>query len=172
MNPSSQTVLEIDRPTLECRDVNATSIRRRPVATAAQKPAESALVGVLVAITDSGTPLVDFPKNQTGAALPARSIVPLTVAQVGNELVLLFEDGRLSKPVIVGCIQAATTGTALEANVDGQRLIFTGQQEVVLRCGKASITLTKAGKILIEGEYVLSRSRGVNRIKGGSVQIN
>ena len=43
---------------------------------------------------------------------------------------------------------------------------------MVLRCGKASITLTKAGKVLIEGSYVLSRSTGVNRIKGGSVQLN
>ena len=28
------------------------------------------------------------------------------------------------------------------------------------------------GKVLIRGTYLLSRSSGVNRIKGGSVQIN
>ena len=38
--------------------------------------------------------------------------------------------------------------------------------------GIGRITLTKAGKVLIEGSYVLSRSTGVNRIKGGSVQLN
>jgi hypothetical protein len=42
----------------------------------------------------------------------------------------------------------------------------------VLHCGKASITLTRAGKVIIRGEYVLARSSGVNRIVGGSVQIN
>jgi hypothetical protein len=42
----------------------------------------------------------------------------------------------------------------------------------VLRCGKASITLTSAGKVLIRGTYVLSRSSGVNKIKGGSIQLN
>ena len=31
---------------------------------------------------------------------------------------------------------------------------------------------TKAGKVILGGAYVLSRSSGVNRIKGGSVQIN
>ncbi|MEP7119602.1 MAG: hypothetical protein ABJE95_01785, partial [Byssovorax sp.] len=36
----------------------------------------------------------------------------------------------------------------------------------------SSITLTRAGKILIRGAYVLTRSSGVNRIQGGSVQIN
>jgi len=46
------------------------------------------------------------------------------------------------------------------------------KDQLVLRCGRASITLTAAGKVLIEGAYVSSRSTGVNRIKGGSVQIN
>jgi hypothetical protein len=45
-------------------------------------------------------------------------------------------------------------------------------EELVLRCGDASITLTRAGKIILRGTYLLSRSSGVNRIKGGSVQIN
>jgi uncharacterized protein (DUF2345 family) len=57
-------------------------------------------------------------------------------------------------------------------DIDGQRLQFEAKDEIVLKCGKASITLTKAGKIIIRGTYLLSRSSGVNRIKGGSVQIN
>jgi hypothetical protein len=53
-----------------------------------------------------------------------------------------------------------------------ERLELVAEQEIVLRCGEASITLTKAGKIVLRGAYVLSRSSGVNKIKGGSVQIN
>ena len=49
---------------------------------------------------------------------------------------------------------------------------MTADREITLRCGKASITLTGAGKLLLHGAYLLSRSLGVNRIKGGSVQIN
>jgi len=60
----------------------------------------------------------------------------------------------------------------VEVDVDGQRLLVTAQEQLVLRCGKASITLTRAGKVLIEGAYVSSRSSGVNRIKGGSIQLN
>lgn len=59
-----------------------------------------------------------------------------------------------------------------EVLVDGRRITFTAETEIVLRCGKSSITLTRAGKIIISGEYVVSRSSGVNRIRGGSVQIN
>ena len=49
---------------------------------------------------------------------------------------------------------------------------LTAQREIVLRCGKASITLTRAGKVLIRGEYIFSRSTGVNKLKGGSIQLN
>ena len=51
-------------------------------------------------------------------------------------------------------------------------MLITAKDRLVLRCGKASITLTRAGKVLIEGAYVLSRSTGVNRVKGGTVQLN
>ena len=51
-------------------------------------------------------------------------------------------------------------------------LVLSAEQEIVLHCGDASVTLTKAGKIILRGAYLLSRSSGVNRIKGASVQIN
>ena len=50
--------------------------------------------------------------------------------------------------------------------------MLTAEREIELRCGKSSLVLTRAGKVLIRGAYLLSRSSGVNRIKGGSVQIN
>jgi hypothetical protein len=56
--------------------------------------------------------------------------------------------------------------------VDDERVVIEGQKEIVLKCGDASITLTRAGKILIRGKYLLNRSSGVNRIMGGSVQVN
>jgi hypothetical protein len=104
---------------------------------------------------------------------------------MGREVALLFEAGNPRKPIIMGLIQhpeklpasaaegiRREAGNPVDAEVDGERLLFTAKKEIVLRCGKASITLTRAGKILIRGAYLLSRSSGVNRIKGGSVQIN
>jgi hypothetical protein len=52
------------------------------------------------------------------------------------------------------------------------RMVVSAKEQMVLQCGKASITLTKAGKVLIQGSYVSSRSTGVNRVKGGSVHLN
>jgi hypothetical protein len=60
----------------------------------------------------------------------------------------------------------------VEVEADGKRLVISAQDQIVLRCGKASITLAKEGKLIIQGAYVSSQSSGVLRIKGGSVQIN
>lgn len=59
-----------------------------------------------------------------------------------------------------------------DINIDGKRVVLEGKEEIVLKCGEASITLTKAGKIIIRGKYLLNRSSGVNRILGSSVQVN
>ena len=46
------------------------------------------------------------------------------------------------------------------------------EKEIVLECGEGSITIRKDGKIVIKGTHLLSRAAGVNRIKGGQVNIN
>lgn len=66
----------------------------------------------------------------------------------------------------------ALTRRGQTVTVDGERVVLNGAKQVELRCGEASIVLTAAGKILIRGTYVLSRSSGANRIKGAFVDIN
>lgn len=57
-------------------------------------------------------------------------------------------------------------------HVDGKRVAIEGADEIELRCGEASITLRRNGKIIIKGTYVESSSKGVNRVKGGAIKIN
>lgn len=121
--------------------------------------------------------MVDFYGNPAGAAVAALATVPITRDDAGREALLLFEDNNPQRPIIVGLIQRPAsapkeTDKVVQVKLDGQRLTLTAEQEIVLRCGEASITLTRAGKVLIRGAYLLSRSTGVNRIKGGSVQLN
>lgn len=56
--------------------------------------------------------------------------------------------------------------------VDGERVEITGKDEIVLKCGDASLTLRRNGRVVIKGTHIESRSKGPNKIKGGSVQIN
>ena len=137
------------------------------------------VVGELLALTDNGqTPLVRFPGQPGTSAIAARSSVDLHGPHIGQPLVLMFELGDPAHPIVIGVLRGAAGWPEperpgqVDVDADGQRLIVSAKEQLVLRCGKASITLTKAGKVLIEGAYVLSRSTGVNRIKGGSVQLN
>lgn len=121
-----------------------------------------------------------------GAPLAALSTARIDQVADGTSVALLFADGDPTRPLIIGLIhnpleaileeaelEPATGDTdELDAHVDGERLVFEADKEIVLRCGNASIILTRAGKILIRGAYLASRSSGVNQIMGGSVQIN
>jgi hypothetical protein len=137
------------------------------------------VVGSLVGFSNGGaTPLVTF-RNQPGtAALPARATIDLHGRDIGRQTVLMFDEGDPCRPIIVGCLVNDTTGTLraasgqVEVDADGERLVVSAKERIVLRCGKASLTLTKEGKLLLQGEYVSSQSSGVLRLKGGSVQIN
>lgn len=107
----------------------------------------------------------------------ARSVVPVSREKIGEEVLVSFEGGDPCSPYIIGALwnpeqPLVATKSLVEAKVDGEQVIIEGKKEIVLKCGKSSITLTRAGKVLIRGAYVLSRSSGVNRIKGGSVQVN
>jgi hypothetical protein len=143
--------------------------------------------GTISRIDDEGSAWVDFPGNPAG---PVKAHLTGSIAhrlQFMDEqelpaVMLAFEENEPSRPVIVDVIcekiEKATLQMPINRNdlkdvrIDGQTVTFDAKKEIVLRCGKSSITLTRAGKILIRGTYLSQRSSGVNRIKGGSVQIN
>jgi len=150
---------------------------------------EGVKVGEIVEITKNGEVLINYPGNTIGK-LKARFAKSLNleelqqVATANQEVLLLFENNDPHRPIIIDLLHsmiddiAESSALDLEmqapqdVSIDGKTITFDAKEQIVLRCGKASITLTKAGKILIRGAYLLNRSSGVNRIKGGSVQIN
>jgi hypothetical protein len=98
-------------------------------------------------------------------------VVPLDSGAVGREVVLLFEQGDPGWPLVMGVLRAPRP-EPVRTEIDGVKLVLTAEREIVLRCGEASITLTRAGKVLIQGTFVLTKSSGANRIKGAAVEIN
>ena len=146
-------------------------------------------VGRLLGWSETDGPIVDHSSNPHGP-IAARSTVPLDAKTVreaacsNQEVLLVFEAERSDKPIIVGLIQsrdsqvelkktdADSGSTELEALVDGKRICLQAEDEIMLRCGDASITMRRDGRIVVRGAYVETRSKGVNRIKGGVVRIN
>ena len=50
--------------------------------------------------------------------------------------------------------------------------MIEAEEEMILCCGKSSITLKKNGKIILRGTDLVSRSSGGNKIRGATVKIN
>jgi hypothetical protein len=150
-----------------------------PARSIAEHSLGGVVVGDLVGMKDDGrTPLVLFAGQPGTAAVAARSVVDLFRDHVGRQVALMFEGADAAKPIVVGVLREGDSwplgqlpGHA-EVEADGERLIVDARRQLVLRCGRASITLTREGKVLIQGTFLSSRSSGVNRIRGASVQIN
>jgi hypothetical protein len=102
---------------------------------------------------------------------------------------LVFENGDPRLPIVTGLVQtdqgatpfqellvagrpAAIGRPKAEARLDGERVVLEGKNEIVLKCGEASITLRRDGRMVLRGAYIETYAKGVNRIKGGSVKIN
>lgn len=142
----------------------------RPTLAAQPPRIDGVSIGTIHGVERGGEGLlVEFPENRSGSPVPARSLAPFTAADSGARVALLFEAADPTRPIVLGRL---TDAARAEARLDGKRIELSAEDEIVLRCGAASITLTRAGKVLIRGAYVLSGSSGVNRIRGGSVQIN
>jgi len=118
--------------------------------------------------------VVAFPGCPSETGIAATTTTQLSREDIGTQVALMFVGGDPSQPLVIGRIQrlAPVEKPVAVAHLDGERLEFSAEKEIVLRCGKASITLTREGKVIVRGTYLSSRSTGVNRIKGGSVQIN
>jgi hypothetical protein len=147
-------------------------------------------LGKLVGIDTRGRLLVEVPG--TSGRVVARSVLRLDDALRRAvlqrcEVLLLFEGGDRKKPIVAGVVQPAASAPSpveleprvspdrllvLEADVDGKRVKLSAQDEIVLECGPASITLRRNGRVVIKGIQVDSIAEGTQRIRGGQVKLN
>ncbi|MBI3560403.1 MAG: hypothetical protein HY080_01610 [Gammaproteobacteria bacterium] len=153
------------------------------------------VIGSLVALDPQGQPLVNYPENPTGLPQQALSTSAITVQHIGRQVALLFAKGDPQRPVIMGLIHSPLHAlienyevsltapitpnpvglphpTLDDVSIDGKHVVIDAKEQIVLKCGDASITLTKEGKIVIRGKYLLNRSSGMYRLRAGSIQVN
>ena len=160
-------------------NLNGSKTSTHTARSAASPALPGAVTGTLIGFEDNGrVPLVLFQGQPGSAAVAAASTVDVSGPHIGHRVVLIFERGDPGRPIIVGLLHGERawpleqTPGQVQIDADGKRLIITAHEQLVMRCGNASITLTKAGKVLIQGDYVSTTSSGVMRITGGSVQMN
>lgn len=140
----------------------------------------------IVALEDDGSVFVRVGRERTRRAAVASHVdlgaVTAALAS-GIAALVVFEEARVPSPVIIGFVGetavsvtartiAPVAGPCIEADVDGRRVRVVAKDEIVLECGKASITMRRNGKVIVRGTHVETNSAGTNRIKGGQVRIN
>ena len=152
----------------------------------------------LEAIDATGSVLVRLPDGLVAPARVSSHLDPAGVRHAAasrGTAVALLQPGD-PRPVLIGlveegleplraaAVEAPSRGAPVEANVagdqslaaiarvDGRRVAITAYDEVVLCCGKASISLRRDGRVVVKGTRIETDADGVNRIKGASVRIN
>lgn len=145
--------------------------------TAALAPdPRTSVVGRLLGLVDDGTtPLITLGETINGVALRARSTVDLRRAHVGASVLLTFEGGDAQRPIVIGVLRGAhrpPDDDHLEVRYEGGRVLLIANSELVLRCGKSSLTLHQDGHVELHGDTITTRATGANKVQGGSVQLN
>jgi len=140
--------------------------------------------GHLTGVDDEGR-LLFQPEDSTGPPVPVAIGLELSdgtllkAARQNRRAIVARTGDRTPRRILVGLVRervstraiAARPGT-LEVGLDGETLKLTAEHDIELRCGEASITLRRDGKIVLNGTNVLSASRGPNRIKGATIALN
>jgi hypothetical protein len=140
----------------------------------------SAMVGTVVGFDAEARPLVSVPTRPDWSPRPAISCVHLDENHLGGDVVLVFESGNDRKPIILGHVVATGLrrarqvgpAAAAEVRIDGTSIVMDAEDSVTLRCGEASITLKRDGKVIVKGMNIISSARAANRIVGGSIELN
>jgi hypothetical protein len=135
------------------------SSRTKRVEAAARAAPAAVVIGSFTGLAMDGAPLVDFPDNPAGGPVRALATASYDMVAPGAAVALMFMNGDPAQPLVIGLVSPPGS-------------LAVPATELVLQCGRASIVLTSAGKVLIRGTYVSSRSSGMQRITGASVQIN
>jgi hypothetical protein len=136
-----------------------------------------AQTGRVVGIDPEGRVFVDFPRNPFGPVPAKLAVTDMAISEILTdpqrpELLLVFEDNDLSRPIIVGRVRDRLPADGLEIHLRAHRFTVEADEEIELRCGDARFRVTRDGKVIVLGNDVVSRARGRNKIKGGTVNIN
>lgn len=175
-SPEVQAASQTDEPSaldalLEARSAGASGIRDPDVR-----------VGHLAGIDDEGRVL--FRTAPTEPAIPVSIALTISDGLVARaartgERALVVRVGDGDDWMLVGLVRErlpqrlrrAGPGD-VEVRVDGDKLVFEAERAIELRCGHSSLTLRKDGKIVLTGDYVVSASRGPNKIRGATISLN
>jgi len=158
-------------------------IDAQPTSDRAASPVVGAVLGHLAGIDAEGRVL--FLADGAGTALavaiglPVADGVVARAARTRQRALAVRANESADDWVLVGLVRDRIPARLrragpgdVEIRVDGDKLVFEAERSIELRCGDASLTLRKDGRIVLSGDYVVSESRGPNKIRGATISLN
>ena len=99
------------------------------------------------------------------------SPLPGLALQPGDSVLVHMPGSLDSKGCVLGKVGPYRKPESVPATIP-DRLILEANKEVVVRCGEGALTMREDGKVMLQGQDLVSHAKRCNRIKGGSVAIN
>jgi hypothetical protein len=144
---------------------------------------EGAISGHLAGIDEEGRILFKDEVTQTpypvviGLSLSDDEVVE--AAHLERRALVIKTGGQQLQHVLVALLRERITAEAREKDfsqlktyVSGKAIHIGANNSLELKCGRSRITLHADGRIEINGDYLLSRSRGPIKLKGATIDIN
>ena len=90
----------------------------------------------------------------------------------GEAFVLGLIESYVSKADRIAAALTQSGRTPSTTTVEDEVVRIKAGKGLVIECGKGTIIITEDGRIQIKGTDLLSRARGMNKIKGAGIALN
>lgn len=130
------------------------------------------VIGEVRGIDGEGRIWLDLPPPWESAELAVCCLCRMDQLAAGAPVAVMFQEENPLMAVVVGPIVAELRRSPVGSQSLPQSIELAAEQQITLRCGKASIQMLRDGSLRIRGSELLSRASGTNRIRGGNIQIN
>lgn len=154
------------------------------VAPPTQRTAELVL-GTIAKVGSNHGVWIDYPDNPYQSPLAAICATSVVAADVGREVVLAFVQGDPAQPILMGLLRRHGTRNqaearaavhaitpAISATTEASHVCVEAAEAMTLKCGQASLTLNKDGRVIVRGTNVATYAEGTLRLRGSVVELN
>ena len=145
---------------------------------------EGILTGVVQTITDEGVIIVIFEDHLISCHFVRNCATPPEIKE-GDKVLFVSPIADQETGFVLGLVEPfkpkadrlaeklTRRGSSPEiTTIEDEVVRIKADKGLIIECGKGTIIITQDGKVQIKGTDLLSRARGMNRIKGAGVNIN
>ena len=151
--------------------------------TTAFQPSEGIQTGIVDSITPEGMIVVKSGASKISCYFIRSSAIPPDIT-IGDSVAWTPSSSEKGSGYVLGLIEPyqpkadrlaekfTKQKTPNITSIEDEVIRIKADKGLVIECGKSSIILSKDGKLQLKGNELLSRARGMNKIKGAGVNIN